>query len=159
MSMMSSVREINIKYHRHYYSDDIINIKDFDLNKILVCEKPYQNNLVYRIANNFSVLILIKYIDILKSSENRYLELFHLEKKIKRFNRIKYLISQKNNISDVYYRNYVKIGINLNYDLLLEKANIRNTIIFIGRIFNNNFNNHHHGVCLAKCSCKIPEKM
>ena len=83
MSMMSSVREINIKYHRDCYSDDIINIKDFDLNKILVCEKPYQNNLVYRIANNFSVLILIKYIDILKSSENGYLELFHLEKKLK----------------------------------------------------------------------------
>lgn len=41
---ISRLREINIKYCKHYYPDAIINIKDLDLDKILVYARPYQNN-------------------------------------------------------------------------------------------------------------------
>ena len=37
---MSSLREINIRYCEIYYSDDVTNIKDLDLDKILVYERP-----------------------------------------------------------------------------------------------------------------------
>ena len=42
---LRSLREINIKYHRHYYPDDIISIKDFNTDQTVACKKPYQNNL------------------------------------------------------------------------------------------------------------------
>ena len=38
------------------------------------------------------------------------------------FDRIKYLISQISNISDVYYRSYMKIRINSNDNPSLEKT-------------------------------------
>ena len=53
---MSSRREINIKYYACFYTDDIINIKDLELDKILVYKKPYQNSFIsciaYKIPHN-----------------------------------------------------------------------------------------------------------
>lgn len=47
---MDELKEIDMKNHGHYYPDDIINIKDRDLDKILVCEKLYQNHFIYSFA-------------------------------------------------------------------------------------------------------------
>ena len=44
------VKDINIKNHTYYFFDDIINIKDFDPNKIKTDEKSYKNILIYYIA-------------------------------------------------------------------------------------------------------------
>lgn len=59
-----------------------------------------------------------------KNSKNQYLSLFHPNEKHERmFDIIKYLISTKSSISEVYYHNYMKIRIKSNDDdLPLAKA-------------------------------------
>ena len=59
-----------------------------------------------------------------KSSINQDLLLFHANEKHERmFARIKYLISQKSNISNVYYHNYTEIRIK-SYGIPFKKINI-----------------------------------
>ena len=76
-----------------------------------------------------------------KRSTDPYLSSFHPNGNYeRRFDRIKYLISQKSNIKDVYYHNYMKIKIKSNNELPLEKTmSIQNTIIFIRLIFSSNY--------------------
>ena len=50
MKTSNNVKDINIKNHTYYFFDDIINIKDFDPNKIKTDEKSYNNILIYYIA-------------------------------------------------------------------------------------------------------------
>ena len=50
MKTSNNVKDINIKNHTYYFFDDIINIKDFDPNKIKTDEKSYKNILIYYIA-------------------------------------------------------------------------------------------------------------
>ena len=45
-----SVKNLNIKNHRYYFFDDIINIKDFDPNNIKIDEKSCKNILIYYIG-------------------------------------------------------------------------------------------------------------
>ena len=51
--------------------------------------------------------------------------------------------SKASNISNVYYRNYMKTRIESDDDLALEKT-LNNTIIFIDSIFNNKYNHYQH---------------
>ena len=44
--MSNKVKDIDIKNHRYYFFDDIINIKNFDLNKNKIDEKSYRDILV-----------------------------------------------------------------------------------------------------------------
>ena len=44
-----SHKDTNIKNRTHYFFDDIINIKDFDLNNIKIDERSYKNILIYYI--------------------------------------------------------------------------------------------------------------
>ena len=71
---MISPKVINIKNHGRYYSNDIINIKDHDLDKILVYEGPYEKkyfHLSYCIQNptkrNTFGNSLMQQMDVLKS--------------------------------------------------------------------------------------------
>ena len=45
--MRNKFEVIVIKSQTYYFFDDIINIKIFDLNKIKIDEKSYQNILIY----------------------------------------------------------------------------------------------------------------
>ena len=54
--------------------------------------------------------------------------------------------SKASNISNVYYRNYMKTRIESDDDLALEKT-LNNTIIFIDSIFNNKYNHYQHTTC------------
>ena len=45
-----NVKDINIKNHTYYFFNDIINIKDFDLNNIRIDEKSYKNVLIFYIG-------------------------------------------------------------------------------------------------------------
>ena len=138
---MSSLREINTENQRLYYPGNKINIKDLDLDKILVYERPYQNNFIYRFAYktthgvrplHISFDKVFKYIA--KYDTDLYLSLFHPHKKyVKTFNSIKCVSYQKIDTSDAYYCNYAKIKVNSDDGLPLEK--ILNAIIFIGSIF------------------------
>ena len=70
----------------------------------------------------------MKYIDTLKSmTKTKYLSLFPPDGKYKRiFHKIKYLVSQKRNVSNVYHYNYRKIRINSGVDLPLERTKCNN---------------------------------
>ena len=48
--MSQNAKDINIKNHTYYFFDDIISIKDFDLNNIKIDEKSYKNIFIYYIA-------------------------------------------------------------------------------------------------------------
>ena len=45
-----SVKDVNIKNHSYYFFDDIINIKDFNLDNINIDVKSYKNILIYYIG-------------------------------------------------------------------------------------------------------------
>ena len=47
--MSNNVKDINVKKHTYYFFDDVMNIKDFDLNNIKIDEKSYKNILIYYI--------------------------------------------------------------------------------------------------------------
>ena len=47
---MGSIKEINIKNWRYYFSDDMINIKTFDSNLLKIDKKSYKNIGIYYIA-------------------------------------------------------------------------------------------------------------
>ena len=47
---MNRVKEINIKNHTHYFLDDIINIKNFEPNRIKVDKKSYKSVFIYYVC-------------------------------------------------------------------------------------------------------------
>ena len=47
-----TVKDISIKNQTYYFFNDIINIKDFDLDNIQIVEKLYKSDLLYWICNN-----------------------------------------------------------------------------------------------------------
>ena len=49
MESNDELKEINIKDHKCYYFNDIIKIKDFNLDNILIDEKSQENTLFYNI--------------------------------------------------------------------------------------------------------------
>ena len=55
MESNDALKEIDIKNRRCYYFDDIIKIKEFDLDNILIDEKSYENILVLNIS--YKILI------------------------------------------------------------------------------------------------------
>ena len=47
-----SVRDINIKKNKYTtFFDDIINVKDFDLNNVRIDKKSYENILIFYVAH------------------------------------------------------------------------------------------------------------
>ena len=48
MKISNIVEDINIKSRTYYLFEDIINIKDLDLNKIKIDAKSYKNILIYK---------------------------------------------------------------------------------------------------------------
>ena len=49
MKSNNNLKEISIKNCTCQYFDDIIKFEDFDIDNILIDEKPYKNILVYKI--------------------------------------------------------------------------------------------------------------
>ena len=77
--MAHKFKDVDIKNHKYYFVVDIINIKNFDPNKIEVDEKSYKDILIYYIGyvmiknskymkiNNVNPLYLLaKWMDNLK---------------------------------------------------------------------------------------------
>ena len=60
--MSNKLKDTDIKNHTYYYFDDIINIKNFNLNKIKIDEKSYKN-------------ILINYIQYVTIKDTKYLKI------------------------------------------------------------------------------------
>ena len=51
MDSNDEIKEINIKNHACYYVDEMIKIKDFNVDNIVTDEKSYENFLVYDILH------------------------------------------------------------------------------------------------------------
>ena len=49
--MSNKFKDVSIKNHTYYFFNDIISIKNFDLNNIEIDEKSYKNILIYYINN------------------------------------------------------------------------------------------------------------
>ena len=105
-----------------YYFDEIIKIEGFDFDNILLDERSYKNILIYGIlCKNLigakPLRIMFNKVDefIRVYDGTTYLVLFGPEKYDAIYNRIKYVISQKNGITFVFSHNYAKIKID-SYD-------------------------------------------
>ena len=70
--MSNKIKDIDLKIHMYYFFDDIINIKNFDPNKIKIDEKLYKSILVYYIA--YGTIKDMKYVKI--SSANHLCLIF-----------------------------------------------------------------------------------
>ena len=117
MTKNNVLKETGIKNCTCYFND-IISINDVDLNNILLDQKSYENILTCDVA--YKLEGYIKKCDIIK-----YLALFHSDEQYGRiFDRIRYLITLKRNISDVYSHKYTKIKISADDDLPLEKTSV-----------------------------------
>ena len=101
MDSNDKLKEINIKNDMCYYFDDIIKIADFNLSKILLNERSFENILVYNIL--YKTLIDAKpllirsdkidgFIRVYDGTGYLILTLFGSEKYDSVLNRIRYLI-------------------------------------------------------------------
>ena len=128
---MRQIKEINIKNWIYYFSDDMINNKNFDPNQINIDKKSYKNidiyyignitikNLSYVSINSVSPLYLINnkvngYIE--ECNRNKYLTLAFnyknndsLKTSTELWNKIKELIRSMTNTSGYYNKKYIKI--------------------------------------------------
>ena len=48
--MSKKLKDMNIKNHTYYHFDDVINIKNYDLNNIKIDEKSYKDIFLYYIG-------------------------------------------------------------------------------------------------------------
>ena len=85
----------------------------------------------------------------------RYFVLHGPEKYDVIYNRIRYLIGRKSGITYVFSHNYIRIKIDSNDSLSLEKPlTLDNVIILIKSDFNKNQNYYYYNIFLGK----LPEK-
>ena len=102
-------KKVCIENYTFYYFDDIIKLEDFHLDNILINEKLHKNSLVYNIS--YKTLIGWKplrnrfdkingFIRIYDGT--RYLTLFGSEKYHAIYDKIRYLISLKSNITYIF---------------------------------------------------------
>ena len=89
----------------------------------------------------------------------RYLILFCPEKYDVNYNRIKYLISQKSGITQIfsYHQARTKIDSYDSYDFFLEKSLLHYVIILIKLVFSKNQNHYCYNIFLEKCSYQLPK--
>ena len=127
-----NVKDINIKNHTYYFFNDIINIKDFDLNNIRIDEKSYKNVLIFYIGYvtikkdlkidivNPLYLIFGKVNGYFKEiNENNYLTLIPTDESKEKIKKYEELLSKIGDLfrsitknSDDYDEKYLKININ-----------------------------------------------
>ena len=112
------LKEITIKNRTCCHFDDIITFEGFDLDNILIDEKSYETVLVYNISYRTligakSLLIsLIKIHEFIRVYDGtRYLVLFGAEKYDFIYNRVRYLIGVKCDITYVVSHDYIEIKV------------------------------------------------
>ena len=125
---MESKNEIYIKNQMRYYFDALIKIEGFDINNILIDEKPYKIFLVYNIS--YKSLIHYKPFHIRFGKIDGFIRVYDgsrysislgSEKRDSIYNRIKYFISVKSGITYTISHNYAKINVDWYDSLPLQK--------------------------------------
>ena len=86
--MSNKIKDIDIKNHTYYFFDDIINIKNFDTNKIKIDEKSNKNILIYCIG--YVTIKDLKYVEI-NSANPLYLIINKVNGYFEEINKKKYL--------------------------------------------------------------------
>ena len=174
--MSNKVKDIDIRNYTYYFFNVIINIKSFDLSKINIDEKSYENILIHYIGyvtikdskcikiNSMSSLYLTfnkvngyfekingsKYLTLVSTNEGK--------EKIKKYeklcSKIRNLIRSITEIFDGYDEKYMKIKFNSGDELHLNKTiEISSMIIVIRAIFYEN-NKYYPQVFLDECLYK-----
>ena len=108
--MSNIVKDTNIKNHTYYVFDDIINIKNFDPNKIKIEGKSYKNILIYCIA--YVMIKDSKYVKI-NSVNPLYLIFNKMNGYFAEINESKYLISISTNESKEKLKKYEELWIKI----------------------------------------------
>ena len=160
MEIDNELKETDFKNCTCYCFDDIININDLDLDIILLDEKSYKNFLIYVAYETLygvrPLHIIFEKVDgyIRKYDGTKYLALFHSDESYERiFDKIRYPVMLKSNISDVSSHKFMKIQINSDDDLPLEKTlNIHNVAILFKSLFNKIRNHYYYHKFLEKFS-------
>ena len=115
MESNDKLKEIDSKSSTCYHFDDVIKIKDFDFDNILIVEKSYENVLVY--DTSYKTLIVGKPMRIRLDKVDgfirvcdgtRSLKLFKLGKYREIFNKIRYLMGVKSSVTYVISINMEK---------------------------------------------------
>ena len=159
MGSNNEFKEIDNRNRAFCYFDDIIDVNDIDLHNILINEKSYEIFLIHVVAyktpyGSKPLRIIFDNVDeyIRKYDSTKYVALFYSDEKYEKvFDRIRYLIMLKRNISDVYSHKYTKIKMNSDDDLPLEKPlNMHNVVILIKFVFNKNYNRNYYQVFFRK---------
>ena len=86
--MSCKLKDIDIKNHRYYFFNDIINMKSFDSNTIKIEEKSYKNILIYYIG--YVTFKDLKYVKI-NSVNHLYLIINNVNECFEDINGNKYL--------------------------------------------------------------------
>ena len=170
-----SVKDINIKIGSSYFFNDIINIKDFDLDNTQIDEKPYKNILICYIGyvtikkglKSYSVNSLYLIFGDVNGyfeefNENKYLMLVPTNEnneKIKKYEelwiKIRDLIRSITRNLDDYDEKYMKIKFDLDDNLHLnETIEIPVVTIVVRAVFHEN-NKYYPQFFLYECLYKI----
>ena len=152
---MGKVKELNIKNRTYYYFNDIINIKDFHSNLLRIDKKQYKDIDIYYIGyitvkkigncgniNSVNPLHLMIHSAtgyFKEKNGEKYLILHSTEKYEEVFSGIKKEIEAINEGKEMYYeKHYVKIVVNTDDDVLLnKKLKFPSLTIIIRCIFQN----------------------
>ena len=155
---MGSFKDMNIKNRTYYFSDDIINIKNFDPNLLRINKKSYKNIDIYHIGyitmkdsdyvkiNSVNPLYLIigevdeyyeeingnKYLTLVSTNKNKEV----LTKYTEPWDGIKNSIERINNKSGEYGKDFIKIKLNSDDSLPLNKTlKLHNMTITVRSVF------------------------
>ena len=175
--MSNKLKDKYIKNRTYYFFNDIINIRNFDLNNTKIYEKSYKKILIYYIG--YARIKDLKYVKIHsvnllyfifskvygyfeEINKSKYLTLVptnESKEKIKKYeelwNKIRDLIRSTTKKSDDYDEKCMKIKFNLADELPLNKTiEIPNMIIVVRAIFLEN-NEYYPQVFLDECLFKL----
>ena len=120
--MSKKVKDISTKNHAHYYFDDIINVKIFNLNNIKKDEKSYKNILIYYIR--YVTIKSSKYVKI-NSVNPLYLIFNKVNWYFKEINKSKYLTLVPTNESKEKIKKYEELWSKIR-DLIRSMSKISN---------------------------------
>ena len=160
---MYEIKKNAIKICTCYYFDGIISINDIDLANTLVNERSYGKILIYIVAYKIpygskDLHVIFNKVEgyIRKYDKTRYLALFHSDKNCQRFfDRIRYHLMLKYNISEVYSHKFMESKVNSDDNLPLEKSlDMHNVIILTDSVFHENYNQYYYQEVLEHCSYK-----
>ena len=143
-------KKARIKNLTCYYFDDIIELKDFDFDNILIDKKSHENILIYSILYKNLIgpkplrIRFDKIYGFIKAYYGtKHLALLSSEKYDAIYNRMRYLICIKSGITDVFSQCYVKIKVD-SYDSLptRKRLTLHNVIILIKSVLNKDKNDY-----------------